>query len=121
MYFYKSQDSSCVSIACIRYGFEYPGSSSILSELFSNLEHWFSARNLKYILDFWYNVIMKYGLGIKIFISFVVGGIAVLYKIKADPKQNMSEISTVVKVPHAYLFDFVTKPSNVPTVSFIHN
>jgi len=60
---------------------------------------------------------MKYGLGIKLLISFSVGGIAVLYKMRADPKRNRSEISTVVKVPNPFLFKFLTKPANVPSVS----
>ena len=59
---------------------------------------------------------MKYGLGIKLLVSFFVGGIAVLYKFRLNPRTNQSEISSLIQVPRAFIFDFVTKPVNVPSV-----
>ena len=60
---------------------------------------------------------MRYGLGIRLLIAFIVGGLAVLYKIRVDPKVNQSEVSSVINVPRQFLFDVVTDPSNVPAVS----
>jgi len=60
---------------------------------------------------------MRYGLGIKLLISFLVGGVAVLYKFKVNPKLNKSEVSSIIKVPRPFIFDIVSNPKNVPTVS----
>jgi hypothetical protein len=59
---------------------------------------------------------MKYGLGIKLLLSFFVGGIAVLYKFRINPRNNQAEISSIIKVPRPFIFNIVTKADNVPDV-----
>lgn len=59
---------------------------------------------------------MKYGLGIRLLIAFIVGGIAVVYKIKINPRYKQSEINIAIKAPRRFTFDTLTNLKNVPKV-----
>ncbi|ODN00924.1 Flavohemoprotein [Orchesella cincta] len=57
---------------------------------------------------------MRYGLGIRLLVAFLTGGLAVLYKLNLNPRYKQPETSVVVETPRKFLFDLVTKPENVP-------
>lgn len=62
---------------------------------------------------------MRYGLGIRLLIAFLTGGLAVLYKMNLNPRYKQPEVSTIVDTPRKFLFDMVTRPENVPKVSIL--